>query len=122
MLNNKKYTLESLQKDNNIDYFDFIDKFFIYFDKSQNNTLSSLPLFCVKNIFNTSILVRKHYGEFLVTEMSSTRILVYFAIIYSSQTEIMHNPHLRSEILDILIYFFIIDNNERAHKQSKPLI
>jgi len=58
MLNNKKYTIESLEKVKEIDYFEFIDNFFVYFDKSQSNTLSSLPLFCVKNIFNTSILVR----------------------------------------------------------------
>ena len=49
--------------------------------------------------------------------MSSTRVLIYFGIIYSSQIEVMQNPHLRSEILDILIYFFIVDQKERNHKQ-----
>jgi len=58
MLNNKKYTIDSLQKNKEQDYFDFLDNFNAHFDKSQNNILSSLPLFCVKNIFNTSIMIR----------------------------------------------------------------
>jgi ubiquitin conjugation factor E4 B len=71
---------------------------------------------------NTSLLIRKFYSEALLLDMECTKLIVYFAIIYSSQVDLIHNPHLRSEIFDILLYFFISNPQERNSKQNTQLL
>ncbi len=58
MFNNKKFTYENLKKNKDFNYNDFIDTFYDSFDNTVKEKLSIIPLFCIKNIFNTSIMVR----------------------------------------------------------------
>lgn len=114
-LNNKKYPQINLDKQN-IDYHLYIEEFFQYIDNNDNFALSLLPMFVCKNIFQNCLFIRKHNSDTLVNEMNSTKIIVYYAIIYSSQLDLIKNPHLRSEIFDVLIYIFVIHSFEKNNK------
>jgi hypothetical protein len=124
-LNNKKYPYAYGDKEIlKVDYRDFVADFNEYIDTSPTsiNNLSILPAYIIKNIFNSSLLIRKAYCEGLVSDLELTKIIVYFAIIYSSQVELIQNPHLRSEIFDVLLYFFISNPQERNPKQCAILL
>jgi ubiquitin conjugation factor E4 B len=116
-LNNKKYPQINLDKQT-IDYHVYIEEFFQFIDNNDNFALSLLPMFVCKNIFQNCLFIRKHNSDTLVNEMNSTKIIVYYAIIYSSQLDLIKNPHLRSEIFDVLIYIFVIHNFEKNNKIS----
>jgi ubiquitin conjugation factor E4 B len=119
VLNNKKYNSHNISK---FDLSDFLNDFYENLETSNFVNLSILPLHIVKNIMNTSLLIRKFYSEALLLDMECTKLIVYFAIIYSSQVDLIHNPHLRSEIFDILLYFFISNPQERNSKQNTQLL
>jgi len=118
-LNNKQYpqiALDSLIKSSNIEYTKFTNDFYEYLDDSDNIALSLLPIFLPKNLYQIPLYIRKIHSDILITEINSTKILVYYAIIYSSKTEFILNPHLRSEIFDILIYMFLTNSYEKNQK------
>lgn len=119
-LNNKKYnrTVQNFEK---IELYEFSKDFYDNIDVSETTELSILPLYIIKNIFQATLLVRKYYPEALLADYDSTRIIVYFAIIYSSQIDLLTNPHLRSEIFDILVYCLIVNSEERNAKQSNKI-
>jgi hypothetical protein len=121
-LNNKKYTYGG-KEILNADFREFTNDFYDHMDtgSSSINNLSILPAYIIKNIFNSSLLIRKAYCEALVADLELTKIIIYFAIIYSSQVDLIQNPHLRSEIFDILLYFFVNNPQERNAKQCAIL-
>jgi ubiquitin conjugation factor E4 B len=47
--------------------------------------------------------------------------LLYFSLFYSSITELITNPHVRSKIFDIMIYFFIVNQQERDYKKNSTI-
>ena len=113
-LNNKHY------KNNfNIDQNTFYENIFDDIDDTNIINISMIPTFLIKNIINASLLLRKYYPETLINNLESTKILLYFSLAYSSHIELINNPHLRSEILDIMIYFLIVNQQERNYKQSR---
>jgi hypothetical protein len=114
-LNNKKY----FQNSANVDLDSFSDDFYYHIDSTDITSISILPLSIIKNTIQSAMITRKYQGELLVSDMLATKILIYYSLIYSSQIEIINNPHLRSEIFDILIYFFIIYGGERHANKSK---
>jgi hypothetical protein len=113
-LNNKKYPQISLN--NKVNYAEYFEDFYNYMDTNENFALSLLPSFIPKNILQNSIFIRKHNSDILINELNSTKIIVYFSIIYSSQIDLIKNPHLRSEILDILIYLLVVNSFEKSFK------
>jgi hypothetical protein len=113
-LNNNKY----FQNSQNIDLNHFSDDFYNHIDSTDITSISILPLAVIKNTIQSALITRKYQGDILVSDMLATKILIYYSLIYSSQIEIINNPHLRSEIFDILIYFFIIYSNERNSNKS----
>jgi hypothetical protein len=113
-LNNKKY----FQNIQNIDLNNFADDFYNHIDSTDITSISLLPLAIIKNTIQSALITRKYQGDILVSDMLATKILIYYSLIYSSQIEIINNPHLRSEIFDILIYFFIIYSGERNSNKS----
>jgi hypothetical protein len=118
-LNNKKYPYGSLKT---VNYSEFLQSLYDQLEFENVSNLSILPEFIVKNILLSSLLMRKFSSEALLNNMEITQVLVYFALVYSSQTEALQNPHLRSEIFDILLYFFISNSNERNAKQNQALL
>ena len=116
-LNNTKYT----QTSTDCDLYSLTDDFYNHVDASDITSVSILPLPILKNILYSALIIRKYQGELLSSDMIGTKVLTYFSLIYSSQIEIINNPHLRSEIFDILIYFFIIYSGERNSNKSKHL-
>jgi hypothetical protein len=119
-LNNKKYNKNSNL--NGTDLLTFVDEFYNFMDISDTTMLSILPVPVVKNILQVGLLCRKYNAEILSVDMLCTRLFIYFSLIYSSQIELIVNPHLRSEIFDIMIYFFIVHNGERFSKQGNMKI
>lgn len=114
-LNNKKYPQIYMNKEK-IDYLNYIEDFYNYIDTNDNFALSLLPSFIPKNILQNCLFLRKHNSDILISELNSTKVVIYWGIIYSSQIDLIRNPHLRSEILDILIYTFVIHPFEKNMK------
>jgi hypothetical protein len=95
----------------------FAENLFTNFDFNEVMGLCIFPVSLIKNIINTITFLRKCYPEVLANEYSSSRLLVYFALIYSCTPNIIKNPHLRSEIFDILLQMLIVYDSEK--KKSK---
>jgi ubiquitin conjugation factor E4 B len=114
-LNNKKYPQITMDKQQ-IDYEVYIEEFFDFIETNDNFALSLVPVYIPKNILTNSIFIRRHNSDVLINEIKSTKISIYFSIIYSSHIELIRNPHLRSEIFDILTYLFVINNFEKNQK------
>jgi hypothetical protein len=116
-LNNKKYPQINLQK-GDVNYVDFLEDFYNYIDISDNFALSLLPESIIKNIIHSSLFIRKYSSDSLMLEYSSTKAVVYFSLIFSSHVDLIKNPHLRADILDILIYIFVVYQSEKNSKIS----
>lgn len=106
----------------NLTLHNFAENLFSKFDFNEVMGLCILPVSLVKNIINTITFLRKCYPEILANEYSSSRLLVYFALIYSCTPNIIKNPHLRSEIFDILLHMLIIYESEKKKSKRKFLI
>lgn len=96
-----------------IDTYAFNEDFFKSMDKTDSLELSILPSFIVKNILQIVSLLRKSYPDVFVEQMNMTRTIMYFALIYSSETDMIENPHLRSELLEIIMGLLIISPEEK---------
>jgi hypothetical protein len=101
-LSNKKYNRSNDLK--KLDLGSFLNDFYQNMDSTMTLELSIIPTFIVKNIFNTTILIRKYSSEALLADLECTKIILYFSIIYSSQVDLITNPHLRAETFDIFVY------------------
>lgn len=115
-LNNQKYNINNLTNNATFDYDQFINEFFNYIDIRDNYILSLLPCFVIKNIIHCSLFVRRHFNDLLIEDMKFTKVLIYFSLIYSSYIDLLKNPHLRAEIFDIMVYFFVLSSHERNQK------
>ena len=89
------------------------ENLFTNLDFNEVMGLCIFPVSLIKNIINTITFLRKCYPEVLANEYSSSRLLVYFALIYSCTPNIIKNPHLRSEIFDILLQMLIVYDSEK---------
>jgi len=96
-----------------IDIFSFNEDFFKGMEKEDILELSILPNFIVKNILMIVSLLRRSYPDVFVEQMNMTRTIIYFALIYSSETDMIKNPHLRSELLEIIMGLLIISPEEK---------
>jgi len=112
-LNNKKYNLKNNSHFIETDIFNFNQDFFENFDNSDILELSILPNFIIKNILNIVSLLRKSFPDVFLDQMNLTRTIIYFALIYSSEIDMIHNPHLRSELLEIILSLLIISPEEK---------
>ena len=123
-LNNSKYThddeyKEEEKKDDNInsinidEYFEFTNDFYNYMDGTSNVIISSLPECCILNIVNSCIFFRQALPDVYFKDFDLLKNLTSFALIYSSRTDIIHNQYLRSQIFDILLYSFHMEEKER---------
>jgi hypothetical protein len=112
-LNNKKYNSKNNMNFSEIDTYGFNEDFFKSMEKTDILELSISPSFIVKNILMIVTLLRKSYPDVFVDQMNMTRTIIYFALIYSSETDMIQNPHLRSELLEIILGLLIISPDEK---------
>jgi len=121
MLNNKKYNNDVLLKVKEFEYYEFVEDFTENMNMTENLVISTIPQLLIKNVVTINILLRKNFSEVLINEISSTKLISFFTIIYSSNVELIKNPHLRAEVFDILTHFFIVYSGERNSKQCNNI-
>lgn len=91
----------------------FAENLFDNFDFNENIALCLYPVSLIKNIIIAVTYIRKNNPEIFNTEYSSARLITYFSLIYSCTPNIIKNPHLRSEIFDILLNLLVIYSEEK---------
>ena len=121
-LNNSKYTHNdeyTEEKNNNINsineelYSTFKSDYYKYIDTKSNAVISSLPEFLIINMVNTCVFFRQAFPDLYFKDFDILKNLANFGLIYSSRIDIIHNQHLRSQIFDILLYSFHLEENEK---------
>ena len=120
--NNKKYDPRNDSNFSETDIFKFNEDFYENLDKTDIINLSILPNILVKNILQIMSLLRKSYPDIFVEKMNSTRTILYFSIIYSSEIDLLQNPHLRSELLEIILALLIVDPEEKKNNAKSKEI
>ena len=116
---NDEYIKEEKKEENNIinegedEYTLFKKDYFNYIDVKSNVVISSLPEFLILNIVNSCIFFRQAYPDLYFKDFDLLKNLVNFGLIYSSHINIIHNQHLRSQIFDILLYSFHLEEQEK---------
>lgn len=108
MLNNSKYNYSS-----NVSFQDFYDDFYHFLDMKSNEELSCLPNFIASNIAQSFTFIRNFSVDLYYKDSNLIKLLIHFSILYSSRTELIQNPYLRSQIFDIMLYTFIDEGQER---------
>ena len=85
-----------------------------------NITLSSMPEMLISNEIESCTLIRQFSAHLFFQNLDLVNDIIYFALIYSSRLDLIHNPHLRSQIFDILLYTFLLNDYEKRenHIQS----
>lgn len=104
-LNNKLYSHFEFQK-HNINYKEFLDDFYAYINYNDNFAMSLLPENIYKNIITVTLFISSFHNYSFNNNINSTKAIVYFSLIFSSNENLIQNPHFRSEILDIMLYLF----------------
>ena len=116
---NDEYTTEEKKEENNIinegedEYTLFKKDYFKYIDVKSNVVISSLPEFLILNIVNSCIFFRQAYPDLYFKDFDLLKNLVNFGLIYSSHINLIHNQYLRSQIFDILLYSFHLEEKEK---------
>ena len=116
---NDEYTKEDKKEENNIinegedEYTLFKKDYFKYIDVKSNVVISSLPEFLILNIVNSCIFFRQAYPDLYFKDFDLLKNLVNFGLIYSSHINLIHNQYLRSQIFDILLYSFHLEEKEK---------
>ena len=122
-LNNSKYvhndelTNGENKEENTIkeedEYTLFKSDYYKYMDVKSNVVISSLPEYLLLNMVNSCIFFRQAYPDLYFKDFDLLKNLVNFGLIYSSHINIIHNQHLRSQIFDILLYSFHLEEKEK---------
>ena len=123
-LNNSKYAhndeyseVENNNNENTIneeeEYNTFKINYYKYMDAKSNIVISSLPEFLILNMVNSCVFFRQANRDLFFKDYDLVKNLVNFGLIYSSHINIIHNQHLRSQIFDILLYSFHLEEQEK---------
>ena len=123
-LNNSKYAhndelTNGEQKETNTikeeedEYTLFKSDYYEYMDDKSNVVISSLPEYLLLNMVNSCVFFRQAYTDLYFRDSELVKNLVIFGLIYSSHINIIHNQHLRSQIFDILLYSFHLEEKEK---------
>ena len=121
-LNNSKYShndeYSGDEKKENVineidEYTAFKNDYYKFMDAKSNVVLSSLPEFIILNIVNSVIFFRQAYKDIYFKDFDLIKNLANFGLIYSSHINLIHNQHLRSQIFDILLYSFHLEEKEK---------
>ena len=118
-VHNDEYSSEKEEKDNknaiNVEdeYTSFKNDYYKYMDAKSNVVISSLPEFVILNMVNSCVFFRQAHRDLYFKDFDMLKNLVNFGLIYSSHINIIHNQHLRSQIFDILLYSFHLEEKEK---------
>ena len=125
-LNNSKYShnddyeeeekkIDNINSINEDEFELFKSDFFKYIDGNSNIIVSSLPECCILNIVNSCMFFRQTLPDIYYRDFDVIKNLTVFALIYSSRNDIIPNQYLRSQIFDILLYSFHMEEKERKN-------
>lgn len=120
--NNSKYSISSFLEKGENEFSSFFDDFIYYIKDEPSLELSSMPISIFRNVSKIIKFLRQKTPDVFNRFISSSKIFVYFSLIYSSKTKIIKNPYLRADCLDIVEYFFINQPDNSGKIQSNPLI
>ena len=116
-IHNDEYTSEENNNKNTIneedEYTTFKNNYYKYMEAKSNVVISSLPEFLILNMVNSCVFFRQSYRDIYFKDFDMLKNLVNFGLIYSSHINIIHNQHLRSQIFDILLYSFHLEDKEK---------
>ena len=116
-VHNDEYTSEENNNKNTIneedEYTTFKNNYYKYMEAKSNVVISSLPEFLILNMVNSCVFFRQSYRDIYFKDFDMLKNLVNFGLIYSSHINIIHNQHLRSQIFDILLYSFHLEDKEK---------
>ena len=114
---NDEYTAEEENNKNSInvidEYTSFKNDYYKHMDAKSNLVLSSQPEFLVLNIVNSCVFFRQACKDIYFKDFDLVKNLANFGLIYSSHINLIHNQHLRSQIFDILLYSFHLEEKEK---------
>ena len=102
----------------------FTATFLDFIEEGDNTFLSLQPLAIISNIVSQSIMIRKFKALLLTNNVVASKALAYFSLFYCSSIHLIKNPHLRTEILDVLVYLLVIHPSEERTpiSQLKQLV
>ena len=111
-LNNNKYPQSVfLKNSNNINYKKFLDDFYFHINFDDNFVLSYIPEFIYQNFITISKYIKRYKESCLIENIHCTKAIIYFSLIFSCHQNLIHNPHFRMEIFDIMIFLFSMYEN-----------
>ena len=84
-------------------------------DGTSNIVISSLPEFCILNIVNSCIFFNYASVDLYFRNFDSVKNIINFALIYTSRLDIIHSHQLRSQLFDILLRTFHLEEREKKN-------
>ena len=117
-LNNNKYSQAKLVSLKYLNYKTFLDDFYNHINYDDNFTISLLPQYIYENLFVIVKYIKRFDENTLIDNLSCSKSLTYFSLIFSCQENLIKNPHFRMEIFDIMIFIF---SNYELQENTKKL-
>ena len=117
-LNNNKYSQTKLSSLKYLNYKTFLDDFYNHINFDDNFTISLLPQYIYENLFVIVKYIKRFDENTLIDNLSCSKSLTYFSLIFSCQENLIKNPHFRMEIFDIMIFIF---SNYELQENTKKL-
>ena len=117
-LNNNKYSKTKLSELKYITYNTFLNDFYNHINFDDNFTISLLPQYIYENLFVIVKYIKRYDENTLIENLSCSKSLTYFSLIFSCQENLIRNPHFRMEIFDIMIFIF---SNYELQDHTKKL-
>lgn len=118
--NNSKYNISNFVNKGKDFFTDFLSDFSFYIEDEESPEFNAIPEIVISNVAKSIKFLKETNNELFNKHIDSCKTLVYFSLIYSSKVNIIKNPYIRAEALDIVEYFFIDQNKKEA--QSNKLI
>lgn len=116
---NEKYNKGKFLEKGASHFSSFSSDFYHYLSDSCNDEFNELNELIFYNIVKVVRLLRETNPDVFAKNMESTKLLVYFSLIYSSRPNLISNPYIRTECFEIIEYLFI--NNEGSKEKNQLL-
>jgi ubiquitin conjugation factor E4 B len=114
--NNQKYSWKMFQTKGKEHFSDFLSDFYYYIEDEESDAFNTIPELVVTNIAKTVKFLRESNPDIFSKNINTTKALVFFSLVFSSKTNIIKNPYIRAEALDIVEYLFIQQGKKEPNK------